>query len=334
MICHKFEKCGVYYYGDICGNECASYIGIVAVKPKNENINLIYNEESRKFEQEIISAASGDMIWFRWDKKIPLSIRLDESCLISDRAKKRPHVDGECKKYDSKLIKRAGIHSFKITSAGCYFFSVQNESESFSVSCVVSPAERDHKIVITDVDARPNILNIYPEDRVWFVWDDTKRSQNIRQVNHANKPITDGFLSGSLMESPGTFVEAFENLGIFYYTSDNYKGIMGAIVVLPEPTIHVVKINERGPEPDPIVINQNDVVVWKFETEQTNNVVLIKNESDLYTYSENAQDILPRRYLSHSFRESGVFHFVSPSFDVTVKPEFIEDAHGLDVNKF
>lgn len=92
-------------------------------------------------------------------------------------------------------------------------------------------------MTITDEDAKPNILNIHPEDRVWFVWDETRRAHNVRQVNHSNQIIPDGFLSGSLMDSPGAFVECFNNLGIFYYRSDNYKSLMGAIVVVPEPAV-------------------------------------------------------------------------------------------------
>ena len=69
------------------------------------------------------------------------------------------------------------------------------------------------------------------------MWDDTRRSQNIRQVNHQNQIVPNGFLSGSLMEAPGTFVECFNDLGIFYYRSDNAKGILGAVVVVPEPTV-------------------------------------------------------------------------------------------------
>lgn len=51
MICHRFDKCGVYYFGDICGNECASYIGIIAVKQKPEQHIFNFNDDKRKFEQ-------------------------------------------------------------------------------------------------------------------------------------------------------------------------------------------------------------------------------------------------------------------------------------------
>ncbi len=41
------------------------------------------------------------------------------------------------------------------------------------------------------------------------------------------------------MEAPGTFVECFNDLGIYYYRSDNAKGILGAVVVVPEPTVRI-----------------------------------------------------------------------------------------------
>lgn len=104
---------------------------------------------------------------------------------------------------------------------------------------------KDHKIEVTDSDSKPSILNIHPEDRVWFTWDETKRPQNIIQVNHANQLVPDGFLSGSLMESPGAFIECFNNLGIYYYRSDNNKGILGAVVVVPEPTVSQMLIFKR-----------------------------------------------------------------------------------------
>jgi len=40
------------------------------------------------------------------------------------------------------------------------------------------------------------------------------------------------------MEPPGTFVESFSKLGVYYYRSDNNKNYMGAIVVVPEPTVN------------------------------------------------------------------------------------------------
>lgn len=96
---------------------------------------------------------------------------------------------------------------------------------------------KDHKIEISDTEFVPNIINVNPEDRVWFVWTDTKRSHNIRQVTHQNQIMKNGFLSGCLMEAPGAFMHTFSDHGIFYFRSDGLKNCVGAIVVVPEPTV-------------------------------------------------------------------------------------------------
>ncbi|RNA39086.1 hypothetical protein BpHYR1_016858, partial [Brachionus plicatilis] len=330
MVCHKFEKCGVYYYGDICGNECASYIGIIAVKPKSSNEYLNYSEDSKKFDQSVVTVESGDYIWFKWPKSIPVSIRLDDMSLISERGRKKNRNDTELHKNDPLAIQKSGVYTFRINSAGCYYFNVQSDGSTYSITVISSSVQNDHKVVITDSEAQPSILNIYPDDRVWFVWDDTKRPHNVRQVNHANKSVPGGFISGSLMESPGAYIESFTTSGIFYFTSDNCRKILGAIAVFPEPTIHVVQVNERNMSPDPIVVYQNDVVIWKFDFDQTSDVVLVKKEDDLVSYSKIARDIVPRRYLSYSFRNPGIYHFASPSFDMTVKPEFLEKVNAFE----
>lgn len=331
MVCHKFEKHGVYYYGDICGNECASYIGIVAVKPKFGNEYLNYSEESKKFDPNVLTVESGDYVWFKWPKTIPVSIKLNETSLISKKSKKYSSSDNEALEYDSSFLQKSGIFAYKINSAGCYYFNVNSDDSSYSVTVISSSVQKDYKVVITDTEAIPNILNIYPDDRIWFVWDDTKRPQNVRQVNHENLHIQKGFLSGSLMESPGTYVQSFPDSGIFYFTSDNSKKILGAIVVQTEPTIHVIQVNDETLSPDPLVVNQNDVVIWKFDSDQTNDLVLIKKSEDLVSYTKIARDILPRKYLSYSFKNPGIYHFASPSFDLTVKPEYYEKVKALEV---
>lgn len=76
----------------------------------------------------------------------------------------------------------------------------------------------------------------------------------------------------------------------------------------------------------------NDIVIWNFQIPQLNDLVLIKSQSDLKTYVENSQEIIPRRYLSKAFKDPGVYHFTSPAFDVTVDPRNLEDIKGLDVS--
>jgi len=209
-----------------------------------------------------------------------------------------------------------------------------NDSKKFVVTLVATSAQKDHQIIVNDNECSPNILNIHPEDRVWFMWDNTKRPQNIRQVNNQNQIIADGFLSGSLMESPGTFVESFNNLGIFYYRSDSSKGVLGAIVVIPEPTIQVIHVNEKGLNPDPIVISVNDIVIWEFPKQQSNDLVMIQSNQDLKNYNEKSLSLIPRRFLSKAFKDPGIYHFTSPSFDATIDPKSANNLNGINVSHF
>lgn len=48
-IWHTFDKCGVYYYSDMSDKECASYIGIVAVRQKSEHHVIEYDAEKSSF---------------------------------------------------------------------------------------------------------------------------------------------------------------------------------------------------------------------------------------------------------------------------------------------
>jgi hypothetical protein len=90
-----------------------------------------------------------------------------------------------------------------------------------------------------------------------------------------------------------------------------------------------VSSQESGLDPDPAVIHVNDLVVWEFSANQTSDVVEVKTPDVLLKYSKMAADILPRRYLSRSFKDPGAFHFVSPSFDTTINPHLA--ANDLDV---
>ena len=92
-------------------------------------------------------------------------------------------------------------------------------------------------------------------------------------------------------------------------------------------------MTEEGLITDPIVIHVNDIVIWAFTTPQVNDLVLIDTETDWLRYSELSKDILPRRHLSYSFKEPGVYHFTCPSFDNTVDPSNIDSFKGLEVNR-
>lgn len=95
--------------------------------------------------------------------------------------------------------------------------------------------------------------------------------------------------------------------------------------------IQVVHVNERGIDPDPMVIKVNDMIVWEFTGYQTSDVVQIKSQEDFYKYPELGGQILPRRFLSRAFREPGAYHFASVAFDRAVDQSNVERSRGLDV---
>jgi hypothetical protein len=101
LLCHRFENCGVYYYSDIVENECASYIGIIVVKPKSSNHDIIVNQTSIEagylkislifniylifMNLDIRPIEAGDRVWWRWDPKIDISISFLSANLLYDK---------------------------------------------------------------------------------------------------------------------------------------------------------------------------------------------------------------------------------------------------------
>ena len=275
-------------------------------------------------KKEILIAETGDLVWWKWNKLSTAMIRLYDANLVYDKkiSTDKCKVFGGCQQLETNAILKTGIYSYRIKKPGCYYFLFKNDENAGEIlTLLATSSPKDHKLIITDNEGIPNILNIHPEDRVWFVWDDTKREHNIRQVNHQNQIISDGFLSGAIMPPPATFVESFEDLGIFYYRSDNSQGILGAIIVVPEPQIEVISVMDKCIMPDPVIVNVNDVVVWEFSEPQNKGLVLINSNEDQQNYADKANDILPTKFLSKSFKEPGVFHFSSPSFDRALKSE-------------
>jgi hypothetical protein len=63
MMSHTFDKYGVFYFSDIGEKECASYIGVIAVKKKEDHRVISYNEERKRFND-------GYFLLFRSSKNI------------------------------------------------------------------------------------------------------------------------------------------------------------------------------------------------------------------------------------------------------------------------
>ena len=186
-----------------------------------------------------MTVETGDRVWWKWPKQVEITVKLDEANLLFDKKldTTKCKSTGGCEELDSNGLAKAGVYCYLIRKAGVYCFSLSNGKEHFTTTVVATSVQKDHKVLVSDNGVKPSILNINPEDRVWFVWDETKKPHNIRQITHQNEIVPNGFLSGSLMEAPGVFVECFNEVGIFYYRSDNVKNMMGAIVVVPEPTV-------------------------------------------------------------------------------------------------
>jgi hypothetical protein len=181
---------------------------------------------------------TGDCIFWKWTLPSEIVINLSGYNFLSNKriAPDRCKVSGGCELYESSLAK-SGTRSFSIKNAGIYYFEVFNGENRFIVTVVATSVQNDHKITLTDTQAQPRILEVYPEDRVWFVWDDTRKPKNIRQVDHLNQFVPSGFLSGSLMDSPGTYLQKFDDKGLYHYRTDNINQILGAIVVVAEPSV-------------------------------------------------------------------------------------------------
>jgi plastocyanin len=193
-----------------------------------------------------LTLETGDSVWWKWTNTQALvTIKLSDYSLIWNKKidiEKCRNIKDGCEQLDANGIARTGVRSFSIKFAGIYYFDIFDGDNISTFTIVATSVQKDHKISITDTEAKPKILEIYPEDRVWFVWDDTRKPKNIRQVNHQNEIIENGFLSGSLIESPGTFLHSFANEGVYFYRTDNLNEILGAVVVVQEPTVIIILI--------------------------------------------------------------------------------------------
>jgi hypothetical protein len=70
--------------------------------------------------------------------------------------------------------------------------------------------------------------------------------------------------------------------------------------------------------------------LWVFPTIQKHDIVEITNQNDLLTYPMKSAEIIGRRYISRSFKESNVYHFASPSFNTVLRKDEM-DSKGYKV---
>ena len=183
---------------------------------------------------------SGDTVWWKWDLPTMIDIQLFDYHLLNKKT-----IPDECKETGKCLAvnENKGVMAQKFALAGIYYLEAFNGENTSIITVVVCPKRYSHKVTIDDSFADPSKLHVFPEDRVWFVWDETRWPQNVLQVDHQNLNVTDGFYSGPLKASPGTFMNQFEDLGVYYYRSDSkINQILGAIIVVPEAKVFHIQV--------------------------------------------------------------------------------------------
>ena len=144
-MCHTFDKCGVYYFGDIAGKECASYIGIIAVKQKSEQYVFSYSDESKRFEQEIVTLETGDYAWWKWSKATEITMRLCDASLMFDRrfdTDARCDVSNACAQLEANGLAKSGIYAYRFKRPGCYYFIVNNGKSETIMTIVATSVQK------------------------------------------------------------------------------------------------------------------------------------------------------------------------------------------------
>ncbi|CAC5396477.1 unnamed protein product [Mytilus coruscus] len=159
----------------------------------------------------------------------------------------------------------------------------------------------------------PKVITVRPNDRVWWVWQSSKKPHDIIQVSHQGKPIDDGFCSGQARDAPSAFMHQFMAPGVFYFISSVLPKVFGAIVVSTQPQVHEVNVALEI-RPDPVTIKCNDIVCWIFRGLRSYDVDEVKNVDQLTTEELESKAVTPRRCISQAVQKTGVIHYYSKSF--------------------
>ncbi|XP_063446523.1 uncharacterized protein LOC134726026 isoform X8 [Mytilus trossulus] len=320
LLSHEFYTPGVYYYSDQNFQEAAEYIGTIIVKPKQKEHYVDLTEKG--FTQDVVNAQTGDRIWWTWDAEE--SLKRDHIFHISEVDKmlnplaKLPTSENE--KYHHlnedaiRLCTSVGLATTQYTTIGVYNYRIVNGPDSMNTcSVIVNPGPKNHTIHLTDNGFEPKVITVRPNDRVWWVWQSSKKPHDIIQVSHQGKPIDDGFCSGQARDAPSAFMHQFMAPGVFYFISSVLPKVFGAIVVSTQPQVHEVNVALEI-RPDPVTIKCNDIVCWIFRGLRSYDVAEVKNVDQLTTEELESAAVTPRRCISQAVQKTGVIHFYSKSF--------------------
>ncbi|ELT90741.1 hypothetical protein CAPTEDRAFT_219540 [Capitella teleta] len=301
LLSMEFFEPGIYYYSDHNFEEAAEYIGTVIVKPKQ--VEHFVELTAEGFNPDLVYAKAGDRLWWTWfadEVDHMFQITEVEKCVspIASRPAIENESQGEGSYMDDELeqLKVAcGLETAQLGSVGVYHFRVSDSPNNISTCSVISNGgPRNHTVHITDKGFEPKVVTIHPGDRVWWVWQESKKQHNVIQVSHQGNHIADGFCSGAPVDSPCAFMHQFDLLGVFYYISDSLNKAFGAVVVASQPVVHEVQVTGGAICPDPLPISVNDVVAWTFRGLRQSDVQEITSVDKVLDAQHNSPTVAPR----------------------------------------
>ncbi|XP_025107507.1 uncharacterized protein LOC112572161 isoform X5 [Pomacea canaliculata] len=338
LMCHRFDKTGVFYFSDQNFEEAAEYIGTIIVKPKQREHIIKVQKDS--FEPELLRAVVGDRVWWTWDGQA--TVDAEENILLLEEDKvltsnSRKSTSGEQSEHFQdldtsgvRLLSRVGAATVYFSVVGTYTYRISNAVDGFSsCSILVNPGSKNHTIHLTDNGFEPKVMTVHCNDRVWWVWQSGKKQHNIIQVSHRGLPIPGGYCSGQARDSPSAFVHQFCTPGVFYFMSKSLPEMFGAVVVSTRPqfvkgVVHEVMVKESEIRPDPVCVQLNDVVAWLFGSPRQYDVTLVETVDQVLDVGSN-KALTPRRCFAKVISQTGTLHFKSLSFQKKKEANFMDE---------
>ncbi|CAF4237631.1 unnamed protein product [Rotaria socialis] len=326
---HRFDETGIF-----CFKTATNQIGTIVVAPKiNIHSFPIFGD------QLILKMNTYDFIQFEWkmseSEDDPLLITIDaNSSVVPDTA------GGLTGIFDCSMHKCVKVEPFfrqyfhtceafvlNIPQHGLYNFAYSDSRDDVLLSTIVESTVTNHRVTSNERNTfEPHTLVINRNDQVWF----NSRSKNLVNIHRTdeygnyldvNKPIFQPQLN-----SVNCFMQQFQQTGIYYFSTDAVldqekkasKSPPLAIVVLPEIRFHYKLIRSSDFDPDAIITNINDFVVWQFEQIIRYGLIQLRaNETleDLVSCHDRAVAGRNRQCLAVECIMLGTFFFANPEFE-------------------
>lgn len=114
---------------------------------------------------DLLTLETGDSIWWKWNNTQALiTIKLTDYNLISNKKieiEKCKVVKDGCEQLDANGIARSGVRTFNVKYAGIYYFDIYDGDNITTLTIVATSMQKDHKITITDTEAKPKVLGTF-----------------------------------------------------------------------------------------------------------------------------------------------------------------------------